>query len=151
VLISICPTENCKYRSLARKRDKKITCKQCNQSFCPQCKLEPHYQQTCEQAFETSNDKSNVPYCSPRAEALIKKLNAGEVKFSLCPKCNMRCERVKGCDLVDCNSEFCQGATSFCIKCKQLVKTRHMPHRCGVQAPEQPQIPFFLDPFRNIS
>ena len=54
---SVCPTPECKFRSLARKKDKKITCVDCKTSYCPHCKLPPHNDQTCEAASEASPGK----------------------------------------------------------------------------------------------
>lgn len=66
-------------------------------------------------------------------EERIEALNSKERRFALCPNCKMQCEKVDGCSLVCCNSEYCQGETSFCISCLNVFPTKEMYHECGEQ------------------
>ena len=143
---SICPTIDCSYRALSRKKDQKLTCKRCLKSYCPHCKLPPHYNSTCEAALEASKPSRSPVYALLSAREVIEELNrkTGRTSFALCPKCGMQCERKDGCDLVDCDSQYCQGTTSFCIKCVKVVRTRHMCHRCDRPDPEPVVGPMFM-------
>ena len=56
-VFSICPTVNCKWRSLAKASSKRITCHSCHLAYCPNCLLPPHEAQSCEQALSESKGK----------------------------------------------------------------------------------------------
>lgn len=61
-LASICPTVNCKGRSLAKASRKQITCHSCHQAYCPSCKLPPHESLSCAEASAQSKGKRPLTY-----------------------------------------------------------------------------------------
>ena len=98
-----------------------MICVECKGRTCIRCDIIWHPSETCEEV------------AARRAEARDEKETAATTKYltknvKVCPRCNVRGEKVSGCDHMICKIQYC-----YCNLCSSLYVTLPLGPRCKAQ------------------
>jgi hypothetical protein len=99
-----CPTIDCPYTYLFEGNLQQITCPQCHQSYCSNCRVNHAQNVTCEQAQQNQGLAAEHANEEQATEEFIR--NATKQ----CPNCHAPIERRDGCNhmrCTNCHYEFC--------------------------------------------
>jgi len=112
-----CVTPDCEHIwSLSPKPEQqKLTCPECSQAVCRDCKKLWHPNMTCEKAMKKREKEEDFAFLKYAAKR----------RFQTCPKCNYVIEKIDGCNAVTCASCL----TAFCYYCGSEGDGHSCKHR----------------------